>query len=102
MKPTDFVLNPRDYGVPTREDLVEHRIWDTHYHGFMGGRGGAGSGEAEALKFHYERMLAQHHAALWYSERMGIERVISLDIGGLDAQWGDRPVSPAAKERSEY
>ena len=63
MKPTDFSLNPGGYGVPTREELIDHRIWDSHYHGFFGGGG-----------------VTQHFATMFYVERMGIERVIALDI----------------------
>jgi predicted TIM-barrel fold metal-dependent hydrolase len=44
--------------------LIEHRIWDAHYHGFFG------SG------------VPQHQATMFYVERMGIERVIALDIAG--------------------
>ncbi|MEY4941142.1 MAG: hypothetical protein RIQ93_2877 [Verrucomicrobiota bacterium] len=64
MKPTDFALSPAGYGLPTREELVAHRIWDAHYHGFFG----AG--------------VPQHYATMFYVERMGIERVIALDIAG--------------------
>lgn len=59
-----FALNPADYGLPSRDDLVKLRIWDMHYHGFMGGG------------------IAQHEANLFYVERMGIERMLSLDIVG--------------------
>lgn len=62
VKSTDFSLSPGSYGLPTREQLVEHRIWDAHYHGFFG----AG--------------VSQHYATMFYVERMGIERVIALDI----------------------
>lgn len=67
MNPSDareFALNPAVYGLPTRDDLVKLRIWDIHYHGFYGGR------------------LRQHEENLFYVERMGIERMLSLDIAG--------------------
>ena len=60
----DFVLNAAAYGLPTRDDLVKLRIWDMHYHGFLGGG------------------IRQHEENLFYVERMGIERMLSLDIGG--------------------
>ena len=60
----EFALNPADYGLPTRDDLVKLRIWDIHYHGFYGGS------------------LRQHQENLFYVERMGIERMLSLDIAG--------------------
>lgn len=61
-----FAINPIDYGVPSREELVEFRIWDTHYHGFLS--------NGDRIKQHYEMMF--------YVDRMGVERVISVDIGG--------------------
>jgi len=79
---TEFVLPPGNYGLPTREELIEHRIWDTHYHGFMSGRQG----------------VERHKATMYYVERMGVERVIALDIGGADAQWTDQPRPPEDSE----
>src|SRR5688572_12110548 len=60
----EFVLDPAAYGLPTREELVKLRIWDVHYHGFLGGG------------------MRQHEENLFYVERMGIERMLSLDIAG--------------------
>ena len=62
--PQDFALNPAAYGLPTRDDLVKFRIWDIHYHGFF--KGG----------------IPAHEENLFYVERMGIERMLSLDIAG--------------------
>ncbi|HUG92956.1 MAG TPA: amidohydrolase family protein [Planctomycetaceae bacterium] len=62
--PREFALNPADYGLPTRDELVELRIWDIHYHGL------------------WEGSLRQHEETMFYVERMGIERVLSLDIAG--------------------
>jgi predicted TIM-barrel fold metal-dependent hydrolase len=59
-----FVLDPAAYGLPTREELVKLRIWDIHYHGFLGGG------------------IPQHEENLFYVERMCIERMLSLDIAG--------------------
>src|SRR6476661_4483269 len=67
MAPPDvrsFALNPADYGLPTQEELRRLRIWDIHYHGLWGGD----------LRKHEETMVTV--------ERMGIERVLSLDIAG--------------------
>jgi predicted TIM-barrel fold metal-dependent hydrolase len=61
----ELAFNPADYGAPTRDELVKLRIWDIHYHGFTG---------ADPLRQHAETMR--------YVERMGIERVFSLEIGG--------------------
>jgi uncharacterized protein len=62
--PREFALNPAHYGLPTRDDLVAMRIWDIHYHGLSGGD------------------LRRHEETMFYVERMGIERVLSLDIAG--------------------
>lgn len=61
-----FALNAKYYGVPDKQQLIDYRIWDTHYHGFLSYRG----------------PIQQHNEMLFYVDRMGIERVISIDIGG--------------------
>jgi predicted TIM-barrel fold metal-dependent hydrolase len=66
MEPRQFFINPADYGLPTRDELVAYRIWDTHFHGFYGA----------------QNPVAQFRANNFYVERMGIERSISLEIGG--------------------
>jgi hypothetical protein len=66
MNPQPFVLDPNRYGLPDLQELKDFRIWDSHYHGFLTGN--------EPIK--------QHHEMMFYVERMGIERVISVDIGG--------------------
>jgi uncharacterized protein len=76
----EFALDPAAYGLPTREDLVKLRIWDIHYHGFMNGG------------------IRSHEENLFYVERMGIERMLSLDIAGS----GTDPLGttiPADKQR---
>ena len=60
----EFALNPAAYGLPTRDDLVKLRIWDIHYHGF------------------FNAGIQSHEENLFYVERMGIERMLSLDIAG--------------------
>ncbi len=67
MTPREFFLNPADYGLPTRDELVAYRIWDTHFHGFNSNGGNP---------------ITQFRANNFYVERMGIERSISLEIGG--------------------
>lgn len=54
----EFALDPRAIGLPSREDLLEMRIWDSHYHG-----------------------ISQHDHVMPYFDRMGVERVFSLDVG---------------------
>lgn len=66
LHPQEFALSPAHYGVPDLQQLKDLRIWDSHYHGLLT------SGNA----------LQQHKEMMFYVERMGIERVISLDIGG--------------------
>ena len=68
MNARDFALDPAAFGLPTRDELVALRIWDLHYHGFIG----ADSGKA----------LADHAALQFYQERFGIERSFSVDLGG--------------------
>ena len=60
----EFALDPAAYGLPTRDELVKLRIWDIHYHGFMNGG------------------IRSHEENLFYVDRMGIERMLSLDIAG--------------------
>lgn len=78
MEPREFHLSAADYGVPTRDELVAYRIWDTHFHGFYGSN----------------RPLEQFRANNFYVQRMGIERSISLEIGGTLAD----PITPAAHD----
>lgn len=66
MNPQDFAFNPSHFGLPTREELVGYRIWDTHYHGFL----------------RSDNPIEQHREMLFYIKRMGIERSISLEVGG--------------------
>jgi predicted TIM-barrel fold metal-dependent hydrolase len=65
--PREFTVNPAQYGLPTRDELVAMRIWDMHYHGLSDGD------------------LRRHEETMFYVERMGIERVFSLDIAGSQA-----------------
>ncbi len=78
--PRHFTLNPAQYGLPTRADLVAARIWDIHYHGLEGGN------------------LGRHKETQFYVERMGIERVLSLDIAGSQADPLGRSVSAEAQQ----
>ena len=85
MQSTEFAYDPGRYGLPTRQELIEHRIWDTHYHGLSRSGG-----------------MTQHRAAMFYVERMGIERVISLDIGGgvrSESGGPGRPPAPSQQDR---
>lgn len=59
----DLAFDPTHYGLPNREELVKLRIWDLHYHGFLGASD-----------------TRQHEEMMPYVERLGIERIISLDI----------------------
>jgi uncharacterized protein len=65
MNPTQFSLSPGRYGLPTREQIRELRVWDGHYHGF-----------------NITENEAKHREMSLFAERMGIERLIALDIGG--------------------
>jgi predicted TIM-barrel fold metal-dependent hydrolase len=80
--PREFALDPAAYGLPSRDDLVKLRIWDIHYHGLMGGS------------------LRQHEENLFYVERMGIERMLSLDIAG--SQTDPLGTSVPAEKKREF
>ena len=75
MQAREFFINAADYGLPTRDELVAYRIWDTHFHGF----------------YTTGNPIAQFRANNFYVERMGIERSISLEIGGTLAE----PLKPS-------
>jgi predicted TIM-barrel fold metal-dependent hydrolase len=81
MTTSQFALNPRDYGIPDRQQLVDFRIWDSHYHGFLTGN--------DPIK--------QHQDMMFYVERMGIERAISVDIGGTL----EDPITPKAHDSAQ-
>ena len=57
------------------------RIWDIHYHGLSEGD------------------LRRHEETMFYVERMGIERVLSLDIAGSQADPLGRSVSAEEPRR---
>src|SRR5947207_14857154 len=81
----EFVLDPAAYGLPTRDDLVKLRIWDMHYHGFLGGG------------------MRQHLENLFYVERMGIERMLSVDIAGTPTDpLGNNIADDKKREIREY
>jgi hypothetical protein len=69
MKATEFSLPLADFGLPSREQLQELRIWDLHYHGMLDLAPGDLAGR-------------DHQEMLFYAERFGIERLIALDMGG--------------------
>lgn len=82
MNKHNFALDPKYYGLPDRAELTDYRIWDSHYHGFMT------SGQD----------IKQHLAMIPYIERMGIERVISVDIGGTLAD----PLDPKPHDKDQW
>ncbi len=65
MNPREFFIDPADYGLPTRDELVAYRIWDNHFHGFA---------SADPI--------AQYERNSFFVERMGIERSIAQEVGG--------------------
>lgn len=84
MTPREFFINAADYGLPTRDELVAYRIWDTHFHAF-----------------YYSRSdpVAGYRQNNFYVERMGIERSISLEVGGtLDAPLKPSPHDDALRD----
>jgi predicted TIM-barrel fold metal-dependent hydrolase len=81
MAKNTFLLDPKLYGLPSREELASFRIWDSHYHGF----------------YATGTPIKQHDAMLHYVERMGVERIISVDIGGTLAE----PITPMAHDAKQ-
>jgi predicted TIM-barrel fold metal-dependent hydrolase len=73
-------FSPRAYGLPSREDLVAHRIWDMHYHGMDPAhlRGG-------------KSLVTQNEEAFEFVDRMGVELVCPFLHVGLGTATGDRP-----------
>ena len=65
MNPREFFINPADYGLPTRDELVAYRIWDNHFHGFAA-----------------KNPIEQYERNNFFVERMGIERSIAQEVGG--------------------
>ena len=65
MNPREFFINPPDYGLPTRDELVAYRIWDNHFHGFAS-----------------KNPIEQYERNNFFVERMGIERSIAQEVGG--------------------
>src|SRR5437764_11168730 len=65
MNPREFFINPADYGLPTRDELVAYRIWDNHFHGFAA-----------------KNPVEQYERNNFFVERMGIERSIAQEVGG--------------------
>lgn len=78
MTPREFFINGSDYGLPTRDELVAYRIWDSHFHGFYGS----------------QKPVEQYEENMFYVRRMGIERSISLEVGGTL----DKPLTPSPYE----
>lgn len=76
MQQISYAIDPSFFGLPTRDELVDMRIWDLHYHG---------TGEQER--------------AMEYVRRMGVERVFSLDIGG---SWGPDGRRQGAEEDARH
>lgn len=81
MTQKDFLLDPTLYGLPSKDELISYRIWDGHYHGF----------------YATSTPIKQHDAMLHYVDRMGLERIVSVDIGGTLAQ----PLTPMAHDPAQ-
>jgi len=65
MNPREFFINPADYGLPTRDDLVAYRIWDNHFHGFAA-----------------KNPIEQYERNNFFRRTHGIERSIAQEVGG--------------------
>src|SRR5260370_35874729 len=65
MNPREFFINPAEYGLPTRDELVACRIWDNHFHGVAA-----------------KSPIEQYERNNFFVETMGIDRSIAQEIGG--------------------
>jgi len=93
----EFALDPADYGLPTRSQFQAMRIWDSHYHGLLLNGDDSDAG--------VERMYAEHNFSsthekmLPFANRMGIERMVALDVGGIKTSAFAMEIVP---ERDEF
>jgi len=79
------VFSPERFGLPTREELVAHRIWDLHYHG---------------IGPPYNKTPAQQNEETFeFVERMGVERVCPFLHVGLGTTGGPTDRFPPELER---
>lgn len=86
MSDTTSAFSPHAYGLPTREELVAHRIWDLHYHGM-------GPPYAKSP-------VEQNEAAFEFVDRMGVELVCPFVHVGLGTEDGRPRPFLAETERS--
>lgn len=73
-----FAYDPRDFGIPTREELVDLRIWDLHFHGFN-----------------------QMEKVMPFIDRFGVEKLFALGFGRLQGETPDETRRIAAERRAE-
>ena len=80
MQDDNYAFSPRRFGLPSREDLVAHRIWDLHDHG-MGPP-------------YTKSPVEQNEENFEFVERMGIERVCPFVHVGLNTVGGPERHTP--------
>jgi predicted TIM-barrel fold metal-dependent hydrolase len=97
MNPDEFALNPADYGLPTRAELQAMRIWDTHYHGLL--LHGDDSDTAVENMYAAHDYSSTHKMMLSFADRMGIERMVALDVGGVKTSASDMEI---VQERDDF
>lgn len=97
MNQDEFTLNPADYGLPTRDELRAMRIWDTHYHGLL--LNGDDSDPGTSRMYAEHDYSSTHKKMLVFANRMGIERMVALDVGGVRTSASDMEVVP---ERDDF
>jgi uncharacterized protein len=93
----EFTLNPADYGLPTRSQLQAMRIWDTHYHGLL--LHGDDSDTAVENMYAAHDYDSTHKMMLSFANRMGIERMVAIDVGGVKTSASNMEIVP---ERDEF
>ena len=88
---TKFSIDPKKYGLPDLQQLKDFRMWDSHYHAFLSP----------------ENLVSDHEEMMFYVKRMGVERVIALDVGGerlkpLIPTTYDKQMRDLVEKESEY
>jgi hypothetical protein len=92
MSTDDFALNLADYGLPTRRQFQEMRIWDDHYHGLL--LDGQDTDEGVDRMYATHDYTSTHRRMMTYVNRMGVERLIALDVAGVRPGSSEMEVVP--------
>jgi predicted TIM-barrel fold metal-dependent hydrolase len=96
MNTDEFSLNLADYGLPTRRQFQEMRIWDTHYHGLL--LNGDDSDQGVDKMYDEHDYTSTHERMSVFANRMGIERQVALDVAGVKPGASEMEIVPERDE----